>query len=154
MSVAGLDWGTALQLTYAWIKAAHVIFVIFWIAGLFMLPRYYVYHQEAPAGSEEEKRWLERERKLRNIIITPAMILVWVLGLSLAFIVDAWSQGWFYAKLAMVIALSAYHGWMVGYGKKLASGQRPASGKALRIMNEVPGIATAIIVILVIVKPF
>jgi putative membrane protein len=154
MSASGLDWGTALQLSYAWIKAAHVIFVIFWIAGLFMLPRYYVYHQESPAGSPEEKKWLERERKLRNIIITPAMILVWVLGLTLAFIVDAWSQGWFYAKLAMVLALSGYHGWMIGYGKKLANGQRPASGKTLRIMNEVPGIATAIIVILVIVRPF
>jgi putative membrane protein len=82
------------------------------------------------------------------------MILVWVLGLSLAFITDAWSQGWFYAKLAMVLALSGYHGWMIGYGRKLAGGQRPASGKALRIMNEVPGIATAIIVILVIVRPF
>jgi putative membrane protein len=154
MSASGLDWGTALQLSYAWIKAAHVIFVIFWIAGLFMLPRYYVYHQESAAGSDEEKRWLERERKLRNIIITPAMILVWVLGLSLAFITDAWSQGWFYAKLVIVLALSGYHGWMVGYGKKLAKGERPATGKALRIMNEVPGIATAIIVILVIVKPF
>lgn len=141
-------------MSYAWIKAAHVIFVIFWIAGLFMLPRYYVYHQESPAGSPEEKKWLERERKLRNIIITPAMILVWVLGLTLAFIVDAWSQGWFYAKLAIVLALSGYHGWMIGYGKKLAKGQRPASGKTLRIMNEVPGIATAIIVILVIVRPF
>ncbi|HEV2079148.1 MAG TPA: CopD family protein [Allosphingosinicella sp.] len=152
--MTGLDLGTALQLSYAWIKAAHVIFVIFWIAGLFMLPRYYVYHQESPAGSAEEKKWLERERKLRNIIITPAMILVWVLGLTLAFVVDAWSQGWFYAKLAMVLALSGYHGWMIGYGKKLAKGQRPASGKTLRIMNEVPGIATAIIVILVIVRPF
>ena len=148
------DFNTALFVTYAWIKAAHVIFVIFWIAGLFMLPRYYVYHQESAVGSDEEKRWLERERKLRNIIITPAMILVWVLGLSLAFITDAWSQSWFYAKLAMVLALSGYHGWMIGYGKKLARGQRPASGKALRIMNEVPGIATAIIVILVIVRPF
>ena len=148
------DFGTALILTYAWIKAAHVIFVIFWIAGLFMLPRYYVYHQEAPAGSPEEKKWLEREAKLRNIIITPAMILVWIFGLTLASILDAWSQGWFLAKFAVVIALSAYHGWMIGYGKKLARGERPVSGKALRIMNEVPGIATAIIVILVIVKPF
>lgn len=154
MAAAGLDWGTALQLSYVWIKAAHLIFVIFWIAGLFMLPRYYVYHQESAAGSEEERQWLERERKLRNIILTPAMVLVWVLGLALASIVDAWSEGWFHAKLAVVIALSAYHGWMVGYGRKLAKGRRPASGKALRIMNEVPGIATAVIVILVIVKPF
>jgi putative membrane protein len=152
--VTGYDFETALQLTYAWIKAAHVIFVIFWIAGLFMLPRYYVYHQEATPGSVEEKRWIDRERKLRNIIITPAMAMVWVFGLTLAFMTDAWSQGWFHAKFALVVALSGYHGWMVAYGKKLARGERPVSGKALRIMNEVPGIATAIIVILVIVRPF
>ena len=150
----GLDLATALAMTYAWIKAGHLIFVIFWIAGLFMLPRYYVYHQEAAPGSEEEARWVDRERKLRNIIITPAMILVWVLGLTLAYITDAWSQGWFHAKIALVILLSAYHGYMVGYGKKLTKGERPRSGKALRIMNEVPGLATVLIVILVIVRPF
>jgi putative membrane protein len=145
---------TALSLTYAWIKAGHVIFVIFWVAGLFMLPRFYVYHQEAQAGSAEEKRWIERERKLRHIIITPAMIMVWIFGLSLAWITDAWSQGWFQIKFLIVVALSAYHGWMVGYGRKLGRGERPVSGKALRIMNEVPGIATVVIVTLVIVKPF
>ncbi|HEX8257104.1 MAG TPA: CopD family protein [Allosphingosinicella sp.] len=141
-------------MTYAWIKAAHVIFVIFWIAGLFMLPRFYVYHQEATPGSVEEQRWLDRERKLRNIIITPAMLLVWVFGLTLAYITGAWAEGWFHAKFALVLLLSGYHGYMVGYGKKLARGQRPASGRSLRIMNEIPGIATALIVILVIVRPF
>ncbi|HEY0626093.1 MAG TPA: CopD family protein [Allosphingosinicella sp.] len=149
-----LDWDTALQLSYEWIKAGHVIFVIFWIAGLFMLPRYYVYHQEAAVGSAEEKKWIDRERKLRNIIISPAMILVWVFGLTLAYITNAWDQTWLQVKIAIVFLLSGYHGWMVGYGKKLAKGERPVSGKALRIMNEVPGIATAIIVILVIVRPF
>ncbi len=150
----GIDLATALSMTYAWIKAGHIIFVIFWIAGLFMLPRYYVYHQEAAPGSDEEKRWIEREKKLRNIIITPAMALVWILGLTLAYITDAFSQGWFHAKFALVILLSGYHGYMVGYGKKLAKGVRPVSGKALRIMNEVPGLATVAIVILVIVRPF
>ena len=148
------DLGTALTLTYAWIKAAHVIFVIFWIAGLFMLPRYYVYHQEAAAGSDEEKRWVERERKLRNIIITPAMIIVWILGLTLASITGAWTQGWFHFKFLLVVILSGYHGYMIGYGKQLARGQRPVSGKALRMMNEIPGVVAAIVVILVIVKPF
>jgi protoporphyrinogen IX oxidase len=148
------DLHTALSLTYLWIKSAHVIFVIFWIAGLFMLPRFYVYHQEATPGSPEEQRWVERERRLRSIIVTPAMMLVWVLGLTLAYITGAWNEGWLHAKLLVVLGLSAYHGYMVGYGKTLASGKRPASGRALRIMNEVPGIATAIIVILVIVKPF
>ncbi|HEY0112316.1 MAG TPA: CopD family protein [Allosphingosinicella sp.] len=144
----------ALSLTYAWIKAGHVIFVIFWVAGLFMLPRFYVYHQEATPGSTEEKRWIERERKLRQIIITPAMLVVWAFGLTLAWITGAWSEGWFQAKFLIVLLLSGYHGWMVGYGKKLARGERPASGRSLRIMNEVPGLAAVLIVILVIVKPF
>ena len=148
------ELGAALILTYAWIKAGHVIFVIFWIAGLFMLPRFYVYHQESDPGSAEEKKWVERERKLRSIIITPAMLLVWAFGLMLAFITDAWSQNWFVAKFALVVALSAYHGWMVGYGRKLAAGVRPLSGKTLRLMNELPGIAVALIVVLVIVRPF
>jgi protoporphyrinogen IX oxidase len=145
---------TALSLTYAWIKAGHVIFVIFWIAGLFMLPRFYVYHQESEPGSAEEARWIERERKLRRIIITPAMILVWIFGLTLAWITGAWQQGWFIAKLLIVIGLSGYHGWMVGYGRKLARGERPVSGRALRMMNEVPGLAVVLIVVLVIVRPF
>jgi protoporphyrinogen IX oxidase len=128
--------------------------VIFWIAGLFMLPRFYVYHQEAAPGSAEEARWVERERKLRTIILTPSMILVWLLGLALAYTSGAFTQGWLHAKLLLVFLLSGYHGYMIGYGRKLAGGQRPASGKALRIMNEVPGLATVLIVILVIVKPF
>ena len=148
------DLGAALDLIYAWLKAGHVIFVIFWIAGLFMLPRFYVYHQEAAPGSDEEARWIDRERKLRNIIISPAMVLVWVLGLTLAWITEAWQQGWFIAKFALVLALSAYHGWMVGYGRKLARGLRPVGGRALRLMNEIPGIAVVLIVVLVIVRPF
>ena len=144
----------ALSLTYAWIKAGHVIFVIFWIAGMFMLPRFYVYHQESAPGSEEEKRWIDRERKLRTIIITPSMIMVWVFGLSLMWITQAWEYGWFQLKFAIVFALSGYHGWMVGYGKKLAKGERPVSGRALRLMNEIPGLAVVLVVILVIVRPF
>jgi putative membrane protein len=148
------ELGAALTMTYAWLKAGHIIFVMFWVAGLFMLPRFYVYHQEATPGSDEEKRWIERERKLRTIIITPSMMLVWLLGLSLAWVTQAWTQGWFIAKFAIVFALSGYHGWMVGYGRKLAAGQRPVSGRSLRLMNELPGVAVVLIVVLVIVKPF
>jgi putative membrane protein len=147
-------FGSVLILLYEWLKAGHLIFVIFWVAGLFMLPRYYVYHQESAPGSDEERRWLEREKKLRSIIITPAMILVWIFGLALAHVSGAWTQPWFLAKFAIVVALSGYHGWMIDYGKKLEKGLRPASGRALRIMNEVPGIAVVLIVVLVIIKPF
>ncbi len=146
--------GSVLIVLYAWLKAGHLIFAIFWVAGLFMLPRYYVYHQESPPGSDEEKRWIAREKKLRTIIITPAMILVWLFGLTLAYMTGAWTQNWFLAKFAIVVALSGYHGWMIDYGKKLEAGIRPVSGKALRIMNEIPGIAVALIVVLVIVRPF
>ena len=153
--VIGYDWGMFFSLTYAWFKAAHVIFVIFWIAGLFMLPRYYVYHQEALIGSDEERRWIERERKLRNIIINPSMVLVWVFGLTLAFIGHWWSSPWLWVKVGIVFALSGYHGYMIGYGRRLARGERPVSGRALRMMNEIPGLATVAIVILVIaIKPY
>ena len=143
-----------LGLAYPWVKAAHVTFVIFWMAGLFLLPRFYVYHQETAAGSPEDRAWLEREARVRSIILTPAMLIVWALGLMLAFHLDAWGQGWFSAKLALVVALTGYQGWLGSYGKKLAKGERPLSGKAVRIINEVPGIAAAIIVVLVIVRPF
>ncbi|WP_174274892.1 CopD family protein [Sphingomonas bacterium] len=146
--------GSVLEMTYLWIKAGHVIFVIFWIAALFILPRYYVYHQECAPGSAEEKRWIDRERKLRAIIMTPSMILVWIFGITLATIGHWWAAGWLGTKLLIVLGLSGYHGYMIGYGKKLARGERPLSGTALRLMNEVPGIATALIVVLVIVKPF
>lgn len=146
--------GTALQMSYLWIKSAHVIFVIFWMAGLFMLPRYLVYHQEAAPGSPEEKLWETREAKLRHIILTPGLVMVWLLGIALATISGAWGQGWLQAKLLFVLGLSAYHGYMVGYSKKLARGERTLSGRTLRMLNEVPAIATAAIVILVIVKPF
>ena len=143
-----------LGLAYPWVKAAHVTFVIFWMAGLILLPRFYVYHQETSVGSPEDRAWIEREARVRSIILTPAMVLVWILGLMLAFDIDAFEQGWFMAKLAMVIGLSAYQGWLGVYGKKLASGQRPMSGRTVRMINEIPGVAAAIIVVLVIVRPF
>jgi putative membrane protein len=139
---------------YLWVKAAHVTFVIFWLAGLFLLPRFYVYHQETAVGSPEDRAWIERESRVRSIILSPAMIVVWILGLMLAFNVDAWDQGWFHAKLLFVILLSAYQGWLGIYGKKLARGERPLSSRAVRMINEIPGVATAIIVVLVIVRPF
>jgi putative membrane protein len=143
-----------LGLAYPWVKAAHVTFVIFWMAGLFLLPRFYVYHQEAALGSPDDRAWIERESRVRSIILTPAMIIVWILGLMLATHLDIWGEHWFQAKLALVVALSAYQGWLGSYGRKLARGERPLSGKALRAMNEIPGVAAALIVVLVIVRPF
>jgi putative membrane protein len=147
-----MDW--ILSMTYAWLKAGHIIFVIFWMAGLFMLPRYFVYHQESLPGTEEERRWIDRENKLLKIIMWPSLVAVWVFGLLLAHTIGAFSQGWFHAKLAMVLVLTGYHVWLAGYAKGLAKGDRKLPGKTLRLLNEVPGVAAAIIVILVIVRPF
>ena len=143
-----------LGLAYPWVKAAHVTFVIFWMAGLFLLPRFYVYHQETAIGSPEDRAWIEREARIRSIILNPAMAVVWILGLMLATNLGIWDQHWFQAKLALVIALSGYQGWLGTYGKKLANGERPLSNRAIRLINEIPGVAAALIVVLVIVRPF
>lgn len=140
--------------TMLWVKAAHVIFVIFLMAGLFMLPRFFVYHQQCAVGSEEDGKWIEREDRLRRIILNPALVIVWLLGLMLAFNGAYWDQLWFQIKFAGVLALSGYHGWMIGYCKKLKRGERPLSEKQLRLINEVPGVAAAVIVILAVVRPF
>lgn len=139
---------------YLWLKAGHLIFVIFWMAGLFMLPRFFVYHQESPEGSPENAIWVDREAKLLKIIMWPSLIVVWVLGLALAMSIGAFAQGWLHAKLALVLALTGYHFWLANYAQLLAAGQRKLTGRNLRMLNEVPGIAAALIVILVIVKPF
>jgi len=143
-----------LGAAYPWVKAAHVTFVIFWMAGLFILPRFYVYHHETAPGSAEDRAWTEREDRVRTIILTPSMIIVWVLGLLLAFHLAAFGQHWLSAKLLFVVGLTGYQGWLGSYGRRLAAGHRPLDNKTLRIMNELPGVAAAIIVVLVIVKPF
>jgi putative membrane protein len=143
-----------LGAAYPWVLAAHVIFVIFLMASLFMMPRYFVYHHQTVVGSAEDLAWIEREARLKRIILNPSIVIVWVLGLLLAFHTGAWSQGWFHAKFALVLILSGFHGWIVGYAKKLARGERPWPEKRLRMINEVPALLVTLVVILVIVRPF
>jgi len=143
-----------LAMTYYWLKAGHIIFVVFWMAGLFMLPRQMIYLHPAPAGSEEEALWAKRMGLLRKVILNPSIAVVWILGLLLAWHIGAWSQGWFHAKLLVVVALSGFHGYLITQAKKMAAGERPLTEKQLRIVGEFPGIALAIIVVLVVVKPF
>ncbi|KQT35410.1 hypothetical protein ASG29_02790 [Sphingomonas sp. Leaf412] len=147
-----------LGATYLWVKAAHVIFVIFWMAGLFMLPRYLVYHQEGLSDPQEAARWTDRENKLRRIILTPAMVVVWVLGIALALnlgLADGTpGLGWLHAKLLVVLLLSGYHGWAVGYARKLAAGRATVANRTLRMLNEIPALAAVLAVVFVIVRPF
>jgi protoporphyrinogen IX oxidase len=148
------SWIGFLGAAYPWIKSAHILFVIFWMAGLFMLPRFYAYHQEAPRGSDEWNRWVDREARLVKIILNPAQIAVWALGLALVINLGVAREGWFILKFLVVIVLSAYHGWMAAYARKLESGIGMVSNKTMRLLNEVPGLATVIIVIMVVVRPF
>jgi putative membrane protein len=139
---------------YPWIKAAHVIFVIFWMAGLFMLPRFYAYHQEARSGTSEWKVWEEREARLIRIILNPALVIVWLLGITLLLITGVGQEGWFHVKFLAAGLLVLYHLWMVGYAKRLSEGGKLVSSRTMRLLNEVPGITAIIIVIMVIVRPF
>ena len=143
-----------LGAAYLWVKAAHVTFVIFWIAGLFIVPRYYIHHQATTPGSAEDRAWIEREDRARTIILTPAMLIVWTLGLMLGVHLGIFGQAWFLAKLLLVVMLTGYQGWITAYGRKLANGHRELDDKKLRMMNEMPGILTALIVVFVIVRPF
>ncbi|MBX7482238.1 CopD family protein [Qipengyuania qiaonensis] len=143
-----------LAMTYYWLKAGHIIFMVFWMAGLFMLPRQMIYLHPAAPDSEEAALWATRMGLLRKVILTPSLIVVWVLGLMLAMSIGAWDQGWFHAKLLFVVLLTAFHGIMVARARKMIAGERPMTEKQLRIWGEFPGIALAIIVVLVVVKPF
>jgi putative membrane protein len=139
---------------YLFLKSGHVIFMVFWLAGLFMLPRQCIYMLDHAPGSPGEAKWADRMGKLRTIILTPAMIIVWVLGLSMAYAGGHFAFGWLHAKLLLVLVLTGYHGWLVGQTKKMARGERPLSEKTLRLIGEVPGLLLIVIVLLVYLKPF
>lgn len=140
---------------YLWLKAFHIISVIFWMAGMLYLPRLFVYHHTSEQGGELEKALLIQERNLLKIIINPAMIAVWVLaGLMLWANPSLFTTGWFHIKLVLVLALSGIHGFYASSQKKFAKGERPRSEKFWRLMNEAPALMVIAIVLLAILKPF
>ena len=138
-------------MTYLWLKAGHIIFMVFWMAGLFMLPRQMIYLHPVAPDSAESALWGRRMALLRRIILTPSLVVVWVLGLLLAQTLQVWGEGWFHAKLLFVLLLSGFHGYMVAQSRRMVSGERPLSEKQLRLFGEVPGILLALIVITVVV---
>lgn len=145
---------SALIPYYDWLKAGHVIFVIFWMAGMFMLPRYLAYHCEAAPGSAESEAWKAREKRLLRIIVNPAMILAWTFGVLLATVGDWWAQPWLHAKLLLVLALSGFHGFLAGQVRKFGRDQGLRRGRTWRLLNEIPSFVTIAVVILVVIKPF
>jgi protoporphyrinogen IX oxidase len=140
---------------YSWIKALHVIAVIAWMAGLFYLPRLFVYHaEEVVAGSPTDLMFQKMERRLLKAIMNPSMIATWIFGLMLVMtpgIVD-WSAAWPWAKAASVVAMTVFHMWLGARRKDFVAGTNSLSGRSYRMMNEVPTILLLVIVISVIVK--
>ena len=139
---------------YEWLKAFHVIAVIAWMAGMLYLPRLFVYHCDAEPGSQQSETFKVMERRLLRAIINPAMAATWLLGLWLAYESGFFRAGWFHAKFALVIALSGLHGFLARVVRDFAADKNRRSAKFYRIINEVPAVLMAAIVILVVVKPF
>ncbi len=143
-----------LALYYPWIKALHLIAVIAWMAGMLYLPRLFVYHCQAAPGSDGSERFKVMERKLLKAIINPAMIAVWIIGLVLAWITEAWTQPWFHIKFTLVFILSGFHGFLSARVKDFAADRNTRSERFYRIINEVPALIMIAVVILAVVKPF
>jgi len=139
---------------YPWLKAFHIIAVIAWMAGMLYLPRLFVYHCETQQGTPEYERFTVMERKLMRVIINPSMAVVWILGLTLAYTLDVWMAGWFHLKLLLVIIMSGLHGMLSRYRRDFEQGRNIKTQRFYRIINEVPAVLMALIVILVVVKPF
>jgi putative membrane protein len=139
---------------YAWVKALHIIAVIAWMAGMLYLPRLFVYHADAPSGSDKSETFKIMERRLYKAIIMPSMLATWILGLWLAWKGFSFSGGWLHAKIALVIAMSGVHGFLGASLRKFEKDANTRSARFWRIMNEVPTVLMLLIVILVAVKPF
>ncbi len=140
-------------MSYLLIKAFHVIAVLSWMAGLLYLPRLFVYHAEVKAGSEASELFKIMERRLLNAIMTPAAIVVWVLGITLAALSGAYEETWFQIKGVLVVAMTALHFYMIHHKNQFAMDQNIHSSKFFRILNEGPTVLMIAIVLLVILKP-
>ena len=139
---------------YPWLKALHIVSLIAWMAGMLYLPRLFVYHAEAPVGSPQSETFKVMERRLMRAIMLPAMLATWIFGLWLAWEGGWFAAGWLHAKLALVLALSALHGYLSRLRRDFEQDRNARTTRFYRILNEVPTLALVGIVILVVVKPF
>jgi putative membrane protein len=141
---------------YPWVKSAHIVSVVAWMSGLLYLPRLFVYHAMAPAGSDRSETFKIMERRLLRGIMNPAMLLTLGFGLVLAATPDVvdWHRGWIWAKLALVAGLVGYHGWLARWRRAFAVDRNRRSPRFFRAINELPTLALIAIVVFVVVKPF
>lgn len=141
---------------YSWIKALHVISVIAWMAGMFYLPRLYIYHVDAPVGSVQSETFKVMERRLLRAIINPAMFATFFFGIWMLVLLGStvWMQGWWHVKVTMLVLMSAYHGLIARWRRDFEADRNRRSTRFYRFANEVPTVLMIVIVIMVVVKPF
>lgn len=148
--------GGTLAALYPWIKALHILAVIAWMAGLLYLPRLFVYHADAPPGSDRDATFQVMERRLLRGIMLPASVAVWLLGgllLAVPGIAD-WHSGWLYVKLALVVSLTVFHHLLAQWRKGFVRGENRRPARFYRMINEVPTVLMVGIVVMVVVRPF
>ena len=141
-------------MTYNVVKAFHIISVIAWMAGLLYLPRLFIYHTQLPVVSHAKALFETMERRLLKAIMLPAMLATWLFGLWLAYLLDAWWQGWLQAKLSLVVALSGLHGFLASEARRLARNEPARPAIFYRLINEIPMLIAIAVVFLVVLKPF
>ncbi|MEM0985694.1 MAG: CopD family protein [Pseudomonadota bacterium] len=140
---------------YLAVKSAHIVFVVAWMASLLIYPRYKIHQLTGIPGGELALAMSDASTRLRRIIMTPAMLLVWGLGITMIVLNPGLlQQGWLHAKIFLLVVLSGIHGWFVGMGRKIDNGQSPVSAKTLRMINEAPFLLMIVVVVLAITKPF
>ncbi len=138
---------------YPWVQSLHVLAIIAWMAGMLYLPRLFVYHAEAGAGTPQAETFKVMERRLLRFIMNPAMIVTWLTGPWLAYESGYWREGWLHGKITLVVLMSAVHGVLAASTKRFARDANARSPRYFRVLNEVPTVLLIGIVVLVIVKP-
>ena len=149
-----MNFGQITATAYPWLKALHIVAMVAWMAGIFYLPRLLVYHAGSKRGSEQSETFKVMEGRLFRVIMNPAMIATWVLGLWLAYDGGWFHAGWLHAKIGFVVGMSAVHGFFARCVKDFAADRNTRSAGFYRVFNEVPTVLLIAIVILVVVKPF
>jgi putative membrane protein len=139
---------------YLWVKALHILAVIAWMAAFLYLPRLFVYHCQAEAGSRQSETFKVMERRLLRGIMNPSMIVAWAAGLALMVNLEAWTEGWFHVKASAVVALTVLHMMAARWRRDFASDANRHSERFYRVMNEVPALLMVAIVVMAVVRPF
>jgi protoporphyrinogen IX oxidase len=137
-----------------WLKALHIVAFTAWMAGLWYLPRLFVYHSQVASGTEASEKYKVMERRLLRGITTPAMLMAIALGVALGVVQGQWTAGWLHLKTALVLALAGVHGALARYVKAFAADRRPASERFFRWLNELPTLLFVAIVLVVVFRPF